>query len=154
MDAPTTVITSLWREIGKVDLNFDGRPDLLIHEGSSGGSGGSWGNYRALVWKEAAGQFAIFSSFPEQVSSLEFDRQRLVDSWCMGTSYECVDIYSVVNGEYQCTRSLVLQIVRRDEEYVTELSYYEMGELVETRVLSDGDDVEELYPDMNYWRKG
>lgn len=138
----------------KVDLNFDGRPDLLIHEGSSGGSGGSWGNYRALVWKEDTGKFAIFSSFPEQVSSLEFDRQRLVDSWCMGISYECVDIYGVVNGEYECTRSLVLQIVRRDEEYVTELSYYEMGELVETRVLSDGDKVEELYPDMNYWRKG
>lgn len=140
--------------IEKVDLNLDGRPDLLIHEGSSGGSGGSWGNYRALVWKEDAGQFAIFSSFPEQVSSLELDRQRIVNSWCMGTSYECVDIYGVVNGEYQCTRSLILQIVRRDEEYVTELSYYEMGELVETRVLSDGDDVEELYPDMNYWRKG
>ncbi|MDE7429752.1 MAG: hypothetical protein K2N00_10925, partial [Lachnospiraceae bacterium] len=83
-----------------------------------------------------------------------FDRQRIVNSWCMGTSYECVDIYGVVNGEYQCTRSLVLQIVRRDEEYVTELSYYEMGELVETRVLSDRDKVEELYPDMNYWYKG
>lgn len=138
----------------EVDLNFDGKSDLLIHEGSSGGSGGSWGNYRALVWKEDAEQFADFPSFPEQVSCLEFDRQRLVDSWRSGTSYECVDIYNIVNGEYECTRSLILQTVCRSEEYVTELSYYEMGELVESRVLSDEDKVEDLYPDMNYWSKG
>lgn len=139
----------------RVDLNFDGKADLLIDEGSSGGTGGSHIHYRALVWKENIGQFAWFSSFPAHLVSLEFDRHRVVNSWRSGVSCECVEVYGVVNGEYICTRMLLLESVQRDGEYVTELSYYEMGELVETHVLSDDwYEKVELYPDMNYWSKG
>lgn len=61
--------------IENVDINFDGTPDLLIHEGFSGGSGGSWNNYRAIVWDRKSGQFVYYPSFPEQLAFLEFDRQ-------------------------------------------------------------------------------
>lgn len=139
----------------KVDLDFDGKSDLLIHEGSASGSGGSWSHYRALTWKEDTGQFACFSSFPEQAVSLEFDQQRVVNHWRSGVSEECVEIYGVVNGEYVCTRKLLLQSKHRGEEFVEKLLYYEMDKLVETHVLS-GDWYEkvELYPDMAYWSKG
>lgn len=139
----------------KVDLDFDGKSDLLIHEGSAGGTGGSWSHYRALTWKEDTGQFAFFSSFPEQAVSLEFDRQRVVNHWRSGVSKECVEIYGVVNGEYICTRKLVLQSEPLDDGFLEELLYYEMGELVETHVLSDDwYEKVELYPDMAYWSKG
>lgn len=138
-----------------VDLNFDGKQDLLIHEGGSGGSGGSWSHYRAVVWKEDGSQFACYPSFPAYCVSLEFDRQRVVNHYRSGASCECVEVYGVVNGEYTCTRKLVLQSKLQGDEYVEELLYYEMGELVETHVLS-GDWYEkvDLYPDMNYWSKG
>ena len=61
--------------IENVDINFDGTPDLLIHEGFSSGSGGSWDNYRAIVWDRKSGQFVYYPSFPEQLAFLEFDRQ-------------------------------------------------------------------------------
>ena len=58
------------------DIDFDGKKDLLIHEGYSSGSGGSWSNYRAVVWREETGEFEYYPSFPEQLVCLEFDRQR------------------------------------------------------------------------------
>ena len=134
-----------------VDFNFDEKPDLLIHEGGSGGSGGSWGNYRALVWNDTTGQFERFSSFPAQVFWLQFDRQRIINRWRTGVSHECIDIYEIVNGEYVCTRSLVTDC-KPDGEI--QLIYYEMGEPVKTHILSDIDERETLYPDMNYWLQG
>lgn len=134
------------------DVNFDGGQDLLIHEGSSGGSGGSWSNYRALVWE--AGQFTYFPSFPENVHLLQFDRQRVVNRGDIGTT-QYVLIYEVVNGEYVCTRKLLCEF-HTDGTY--ELSYYEMDELVETHIFSDWKEAErlrrELYPDMSYWQQG
>lgn len=132
------------------DFDFDGKQDLLIHEGSSGGSGGSWYNCRALVWKAAAGQFAYFPSFPENVHLLQFDRQRVVDRGDVGMT-DYVLIYEIVNGEYVCTRKLLCEF-HTDDTY--KLSYYEMGELVETHILSDVEERELLYPDMNYWMQG
>ncbi len=135
----------------QVDVNFDGEQDLLIHEGHSSGSGGSWGHYRALVWNDADGQFAYFPSFPKMASSLEFDQKRIVEFGQMGISYEYVIVYGIVDGEYQPTRELICQT---NADGVTELLYYEMGELVETHRLSDEDNKEDFYPDMNYWLKG
>lgn len=134
-----------------VDFNFDEKPDLLIHEGGSGGSGGSWSNYRALVWNDTTGQFERFSSFPAQVFQLQFDRHRIINRWRNGVSYECLEVYEIVNGEYVCTRSLVTDC-KTDGEI--QLIYYEMGEPVKTHILSDIDEREALYPDMSYWTQG
>lgn len=136
----------------QVDFNFDGKPDLLIHEGHSGGSGGSWSNYRALVWEENEGQFAYFPSFPAQVYKLEFDRQRIVYRWRVGAGKEYVFIFEIVNGEYVCTKYLLTEDSWDSEgNTVITLYYYEMGELVETHILSDYDERKTLYPDMDYW---
>lgn len=142
-------------QLESVDLNFDGKQDLLIHEGGSGGSGGSWKHYRAIVWEEDTTQFSFYPSFPASCVSLEFDRQRVVNHYRSGASYECVEVYGVVDGEYVCTRKLVLQSKLQGNEYVDELLYYEMDKLVETHMLS-GDWCEKvnLYPDMDYWSKG
>lgn len=144
-------ITSSY-QIESVDLNFDGKEDLLIHEGSSGGSGGSWSNYRALVWKEDSGQFAYFPSFPEQVHRLEFDRQRIIFRGRNGVSHEYIIVYEIVNGEYTPARELVAD---QDGPNTVTLSYYEMDKLVETHILSDWDEKDALYPDLApYWFTG
>lgn len=135
-----------------VDINFDGKQDLLIHEGVSGGSGGSWSNYRAIVWNGEAGQFAYYPSFPEQLTTLEFDRQRVISTGQTGVPCQWVRAYGVVNGEYVCTRELIYQTVPDGGgQNITKLSYYEMGELVQTHILSEWKERETLYPDMNYW---
>ena len=144
--------------VEEVDLNFDGKHDLLIHEGYSGGSGGSWGNYRAAVWEEETGAFVYFPSLPEQISSLEFDSRRVVCYWRAGLSYQVVEVYEVVNGEYVCTRKLLYQSGETEEGYWAEYSYYEMDELVETHRFLNGEGMElidELYSDLlDYWPKG
>ena len=142
---------NLGYSIEEVDFDFDGKQDLLIHEGVSGGSGGSRANYRALVWKEAMGQFAYFPYFPENAFLLQFDRQRVVDRGDVGTT-DYVLIYEIVNGEYVCTRRLLCEFMHTDRTY--KLSYYEMGELVETHILEEIEERELLYPDMNYWQRG
>lgn len=143
-------------DIENVDIDFDGKKDLLIHEGYSSGSGGSWGNYHAIVWNEVSGQFEYFPSFPEQVSSLELDRRRVIVVSNMGAFYETVTVYGVVNGEYVPVRELINEYIydQEKQEYIDLLSYYEMGELVETHILSDDYEKDWLYPDMDYWRRG
>ncbi len=144
--------------VEEVDLNFDGKHDLLIHEGYSGGTGGQWGNYRAAVWEEETGTFVWFPSLPEQITSCEFDGRRVVCNWRSGLSYQVVEVYEVVNGEYVCTRKLVYQSELTEGGCLEEFSYYEMGELVETHRFSNEEEMEaltdELYSDMNYWPKG
>ena len=136
--------------VEQADLNFDGKTDLLIHEGYSNGSGGSWDNYRAAVWNEESGQFAYYPSFPEQLNWLEFDRQRVICNTRMGSGNEYIYIYETVDGEYECTKELANTTSWDGAEI--RLSYYEMDQLVETHVLSDYDEREALYPDMkNYW---
>lgn len=134
--------------IEEADFDFDGKQDLLIREGPAGGT---WGTcYRALIWKAATGRFAYFPSFPENVHLLQFDRQRVVSRGDSGGTRDYVLIYEIVDGEYRCTRELRCKF--RDLKY--ELSYYEMGELVETHILSEFEECEQLYPDMNYWLRG
>lgn len=131
--------------IEAVDFNFDGKKDLLIHEGTG---------YRALVWKEE-GQFAYFPSFPENVHLLQFDRKRVVNRGHIGGCHEFIEIFEIVNGEYECTKGLDCEF----HNGIYELSYYEMGELVETHMLSEEEFERErqgggLYPDMAYWMQG
>ena len=144
--------------IENVDINFDGTPDLLIHEGFSSGSGGSWRNYRAIVWDRKSGQFVYYPSFPEQLAFLEFDRQRVISRGQLGVSYQYVCVYGVVDGEYTCTEELIYEekYSEAEEDWIPILSYYKMGKLVRTHYLSDSDanEREHLYPDLDYWVKG
>lgn len=88
----------------------------------------------------------------EKAYKLEFDRERIVDRWRNGASKEYVFIYEIVNGEYVCTRELLTEESWDSEgDTVITLYYSEMGELVETHVLSDIDERKALYPDMDYW---
>ena len=71
----------------------------------------------------------------------------------MGAGEEYVFIFEIVNGEYVCTKYLLTtQSWHSENDTEITLSYYEMGELVETHVLSDIDERKTLYPDMDYWR--
>lgn len=150
----------IWEDyrVERVDLNFDGKGDLLLHEGTSGGTGGHWKNYRAAVWEEEKGQFAYFPSLPEQITSLELENRRVVVNRRSGLSYQVVEVYEVVNGEYICTRELICESEWNGDVEKVELSYYEMGEPVETYLFSDWEEMEvqrdERYPDLNYWPKG
>lgn len=83
--------------------------------------------------------------------SLELDRKRVVNYYRIGLPEQHVKIYEVVNGEYVCTRELLYEC---DAGGTETLSYYEMGELVETHILSEDDEIEAMYPDMDYWPKG
>lgn len=140
--------------IETVDINYDGKQDLLIHEGASGGSGGSWENYRAIVWKEETGQFEYYPSFPEQLFSLEFDRQRVVSRGRLGACLEYVIVYGVVNGEYVCTEELIWEHEYSEDK--STLSYYKMGKLVQTHIVTGMEQEEwwQIYPDLDYWMRG
>lgn len=145
-------------DIENIDINFDGAKDLLIHEGYSGGSGGSWGNYRAIVWDQGSEQFLYYPSFPEQLAFLEFDRQRVISRGQAGVGYQYVTVYGVVNGEYTCTEELIFETKYNEDQnrWLELLSYYKMGKLVRTHDLTDckGTEWEQLYPDLDYWLKG
>lgn len=133
----------------QVDVNFDGKEDLLIHEGDSGGSGGIFCDHRAVVWKGDTKEFVWYPSFPEQLVVLEFNEQRMIDRYQLGAPYKVVCEYSVVDGEYVKTREL-----RWDNELIeSTLFYYEMGVLVEQHDVTDmdRDEVISLYPDLDYW---
>ena len=144
--------------IMQADINFDGRQDLLIQDGSHSGTGGSWRHYRAVVWEEEKGEFAWYPSFPEMLSYLILNDKRVIEHYRSGVSYEVVREYGVVNSEYVKTRELI-----REDHWETEtstLSYYEMGVLVkvhDTTDMSAGEFealYETLYSDLNFWSKG
>ena len=139
-------------DISQVDINFDGKEDLLIHEGFSGGSGGNFDDFRAVVWEEDTKEFVWYPSFPEQLVFLEFNEQRVIDCYQLGVPYQVVCEYGVVDGEYVKTRELILE----DHIDTQTLSYYEMGVLVEQHDVTDMDwnEVMSLYPDLDYWRRG
>ena len=65
---PATKGSMTWTllNISQVDINFDGKEDLLIHESFSSGSGGNSGtNYRAVVWEESTEEFVTDMSADE-----------------------------------------------------------------------------------------
>ena len=133
----------------RADINYDGFPDLLIREGYSGGSGGSWTNYRGIIWKEDLGKFVWYESFPSHVTYTLLSEQRMIDCYHSGAAEEYVVEYKVADGEYVVTRELAWI-------YYDTLSYYEMGVLVKEYDLTDMDDDEicGLYPDLNFWLTG
>ena len=140
--------------IMQVDINFDGKEDLLIEEGGHGGTGGDFRDYRAVVWEEKKGEFAWYPSFPETASDLKLNEKRVIKSYRIGASYEVVCEYGIVAGEYMKTRELI-----REDHWETKtstLSYYEMGVLVEVHDTTDmsAGEFEALYPDLNFWSKG
>lgn len=139
-------------DISQVDINFDGKEDLLIHEGFSGGSGGSFEDYRAAIWEEDTKGFVWYPSFPEQLVFLEFNEQRVIDSYRLGAPYEVVCEYGVVDGEYAMTRELIWE----GHIDTRTLSYYEMGVLVEQHDVTgmDREEVMSFYPDLDYWMRG
>lgn len=131
-----------------MDINFDSCMDLLIHETSSGGTGGHWHNYRGIIWKEESGEFIWYDSFPAYVSYTGFTKKRMIESYRLGASEEHVLEYKVVDGEYVVTRELAW--IKHT------LSYYEMGVLVREYDITDMgyDEICALYPDLNYWSIG
>ena len=138
----------------QADINFDGKQDLLIEEGGHGGTGGSFADYRGVVWDEKKGEFVWYPSFPETASDLKLNERRVIKHYRSGTSYEVVCEYGMVNGEYVKTRELI-----REDHWETEtstLSYYEMGVLVKVHDITDmrAGEFEELYPDLDFWSKG
>lgn len=136
--------------ISQVDINYDGQDDLLINEGFSGGSGGSWGVYRALVWEDTAEEFVWYPSFPTHLVCLEFNEKRMITRYRMGAGHEAVREYRVVDGEYAETREVVWE---SEPDGSAVLSYYEMETLVAQHDVSglDKDEFAEFYPDLDYW---
>lgn len=134
----------------QADINFDGKEDLLIHEGNSGGSGGSWGNFRGILWNEAAEEFAYYPSFPEQLVFLEFNEERMISREKSGVFFEHVVVYEIVNGEYVLSRELIWNRMEGT------LSYYEMRKLVRVHDVTgfSAEEIKALYPDMDYWTEG
>ena len=136
----------------RADINYDGFPDLLIREGYSGGSGGSWTNYRGIIWKEDLGKFVWYKSFPAQVSHFLLSEQRMIDHYDLGAFEEHVVEYKVVDGEYVVTRELAWIAGMAEST----LYYYEMGVLVKEYDTTDMSYWEMcgLYPDLDFWWKG
>lgn len=141
--------------IEREDVNFDGKDDLLIHETSSWGSGGSFGEYRAITWEADKSRFVYYPSFPEVLNVLEFDRGRVLCRGRLGWEQEIVEEYRVVNGIYEETRRLELKRTSPEDSTSGVLYYYEMGKLIRTHNLTRGtEEASELYPDLAYWSKG
>lgn len=132
----------------QADINYDGYGDLLIREGYSSGSGGSWTNYRGLIWKAETGKFVWYESLPDQISSFEFEKERIIERYQLGAFHEYVCEYRVIDGEYVETRKLAWEDGT--------LFYYEMGVLVRQYDTTGMDyyDVCALYPDLDYWWRG
>ncbi len=141
--------------IEREDVNFDGKGDLLIHETSSWGSGGSFGEYRAITWEADKSRFVYYPSFPEVLNVLEFDRGRVLCRGRLGWEQEIVEEYRVVNGIYEETRRLELKRTSPEDSTAGVLYYYEMGKLIRAHNLTRGtEEASELYPDLSYWSKG
>lgn len=140
-------------DFSQVDINFDGKEDLLIYEGASGGSGGSWGDYRAVVWDDDAEEFVWYPSFPMQLVRLEFNEKRMISHYRVGYAHEVVCEYGVVDGEYVETRRVSWDC---KSDGSSTLSYYEMEVLVEQHDVTDldTDEVAAYYPDLNLWTYG
>ncbi len=133
----------------KADINYDGCADLFIRESLPQRAGGSW-EYHGIIWKAELGKFVWYESFPERVSHVQFDKQRMIyhrdsdSEW--GVEY--ITEYRVINGEYKATRELVWN----EKEKI--VFYYEMGVLIREHPNMGYTDKYELYPDLDYWWKG
>ncbi len=133
--------------IKREDINFDGKKDLLIHAGSNWGSGGGWGNYRGIIWNGT--EFVYYPSFPVQLSYLEFPKKQMISHGRCGIFFEYVNVYEIVNGEYELTKKLEYETKSQGDEV---LRYYEFDTLVHEHIIQNGyDEVRSLYPELDYW---
>lgn len=64
-------------------------------EGTAAGSGGSFVEYRAVVWDEKKEKFVWYPSFPEQAGDLELNEKRVIDSYMLGVPYEKISCHTV-----------------------------------------------------------
>lgn len=126
------------------DINFDGCADLFIRESLLGIMENM--HYHGIVWDAASGEFALYESFPKQVSRVQFDKQRMIYHYDLGAREEYIIEYKVVNGEYKETRELIW----KDKT----VFYYEMGVLVKEHPNIGYKEIYDLYPDLDYWWKG
>ena len=120
-------------EVEKEDIDFDGRPDLLIFEGRSHDVKNGFQHYRVMRWDEMQGQFAYYPSFPFWVTVLNLEDKQVIFRVKGGLRDRTVQIYEVVDGEYRVTQEMNMH-----DEYIEEasphqremISYYENGELM------------------------
>lgn len=125
-------LSSTWHYIETEDLNFDGIGDLMIHMGTSYGSGGSWGNYRGAVWNVQKAEFEYMPSLPEQISFFDRENEQIILQSRCGAGDIFVESFQVVHNEYK-----------------------EAGDLKKTERLAEFEEVYELYPEFSgYWPKG
>ena len=144
------------------DINEDEQEDLLIFEGSTSGTGGQFIDIHGLVWNEKLKQYEKLSSLPSRIAHVELNEKRLISVWRLGFAKEGIDVYRIEKGEYVLAQHLVLTIepvaVNGRMEYIPRLSYYEGGKLIRMYKLPDGEDtydvVGNLYPELDYWRRG
>lgn len=134
-------------DISQIDINFDGQEDLLIYEGFTNGP---FGAYRVIVWDEDIGEFVWYPSFPDLLSWLEFNEQRVVRRSQSGLSHEIVCEYGVVDGEYVETRKASWD---HKSDGSSTLSYYEMGVLIEEHDVTGlvRNEIAAYYPDLDFW---
>lgn len=135
------------------DINFDGIDDLLIVEGYSGGTGGSFIDLHGLVWNSNINDFEDYPSFPASPSRLELNEKRVMDIWRLGWGLEGITVYGLINDQYTVIQELRLEAKLGEDHQM--LYYYEMGELVRTHIITNwSEEAGQLYPELNYWRKG
>lgn len=135
------------------DIDFDGREDLLLRLGVNHRSGRKRAHYIGIVWDETGGRFSHMDSFPEFVSFLEFDRQRMVSLWWSEEKDRYrIDLYAFRNGQYEESKGL--ELIRDQDcsvygaDSVT-INTYHKGELVDSRDFSDEwkEEFAGLYPE-------
>lgn len=146
-------LSSTWHYIETEDLNFDGIGDLMIHMGTSYGSGGSWGNYRGAVWNVQKAEFEYMPSLPEQISFFDRENEQIILQSRCGAGDIFVESFQVVHNEYKEAKRLQMLLDYKENNW--ELYDYEFGELKKTERLAEFEEVYELYPEFaGYWPKG
>lgn len=147
------VLPYTWYYIETEDLNFDGSGDLMIHMGTSYGSGGSWGNYRGAVWNVQKAKFEYMPSLPEQISFFDRENERIILQSRCGAGDTLVQSFQVVHNEYKEAKRLQMLLDYKENNW--KLYDYEFGELKKTERLTEFEEVYELYPEFaGYWPKG
>lgn len=142
-----------WHYIETEDLNFDGIGDLMIHMGTSYGSGGSWGNYRGAVWNVQKDKFEYMPSLPEQISFFDRENEQIILQSRCGAGNTSLYSFQVVHNEYKEAKRLAMLLDYEENNW--ELYDYEFGELKKTERLAEFEEVYELYPEFaGYWPKG
>ena len=126
-------------ELMAEDINFDGRKDLLLRLGTNHKTGRKREHYIGIVWNGATKSFSFMDSFPEFVSFLEWDRQRIVEFWCSDKEDRyLVYLYEFMDGQYEETKRLELIRDNSQEDKSVIIKTYHGGDLIDSCDFSDG----------------